>query len=946
MRRTPATLALFLAPLLPAGAQYRIDQFTTSNGLPQNTVSALAQTRDGYLWIATYDGLARYDGVRFTLFDKANTHALKSTSFLSLLEDSRGTLWAGTVTGGLLRYDAGTFSSITQANGLLDDYVGRIQEAPGGLLLFYSDRVGAGQWLSGNRSAPADDASKSDYVGPTGTRWVRTADRVTETRAGTTASYDAIIGADDFGRFRLETSDGTLWVGSRGRGLFRLTRGTVRHFGVAEGLQGNARIKIAGRDREGHVWIHSDRDLLREDGERFTTVPLLADAVAIRSALVDREGAVWVGTNANGLLRLTPRFLSAFSYADSERTRSINGIIDDGDGLLVGSAPGVLRFDGSAFAKTVTTASVRSFYRDADGTLWMGGGNTFFALKGSRLTDYSKWIDSSSIDAIIRDRDGVLWAGTSGGLLRVDSARTQLFTETDGLPARAITSFLIDHDGRLLIGTTKGLARRDGERFVAVENGAIGEHVRALYEDAAGVLWIGTFDNGLRRWQNGKLTAYTTRTGLFSNGVFAILEDARGSFWLSSNRGISRVSRRDLNAVAEGHRARVIAVAYGPNDGMLTAECNGGFQPAGLRTSDGRLWFPTQEGIVSIDPERAYHDAPPPPAVVEAVRVDGKPIDLRRGIVVAAGERDIEIDFTAPSFQKAENVAFRYRLSGINREWVDAGTLRSVHYARLAPGAYSFEVSAANSEGRWNDTGTSIAFEVKPFFWQTRWFAALVVILALGTGTAGSYFRVRSLKAAERRLALLVDERTADLAAANRKLELLATSDGLTGLANRRRFNDFLDDEWRRGAREGAPLSLLMLDVDFFKRFNDAHGHQAGDECLRRVASVLAAAAGRPSDLAARYGGEEFALVLANTDVDGAATVAETVRQGVEALGIAHSRSDASSHVTVSIGVAAVNPSEEVAPAALITLADGALYRAKEAGRNRMAFADPFVLSP
>jgi diguanylate cyclase (GGDEF)-like protein len=300
---------------------------------------------------------------------------------------------------------------------------------------------------------------------------------------------------------------------------------------------------------------------------------------------------------------------------------------------------------------------------------------------------------------------------------------------------------------------------------------------------------------------------------------------------------------------------------------------------------------------------------------------------------VEPGQREVEINYTAPGFE-AEHTRFRYMLEGLHRGWVDAGTRRSVHYAHLPPGTFTFRVQAAGSEAGWSEAAAAVRLAVRPAFYQTIWFSAAVLIAMVLAGVGISTLRVRRLQEAERRLTARIGEATAELASANRRLEQLATIDELTQLANRRRFSETIDHEWQRALRQATPLGLLMLDVDFFKRYNDTHGHQAGDACLQQVAAVLASRPKRASDLAARYGGEEFAVVLPETGEDGALTVAEWIRAEVERQGLPHGASPVAEVVTVSVGAAVVMPAPGMAAASLVAAADAALYRAKESGRN------------
>jgi diguanylate cyclase (GGDEF)-like protein len=501
-----------------------------------------------------------------------------------------------------------------------------------------------------------------------------------------------------------------------------------------------------------------------------------------------------------------------------------------------------------------------------------------------------------------------------------------------------MTTIFEDREGRLWFGGFGGLSRYENGRFVTYtrKDGLAGNYVRSIYEGEDGALWIGTYSEGLSRFKDGRFVNYRVEDGLYSNGAFAIQEDARGNFWISSNRGIYRVKRSDLEAFADGRIPRVSSVGYGTSDGMLNVECNGGRQPATVTDTEGHFWFPTQDGVVIIDPERERPNTLPPSVVIESATVERKPADISDTLVIPAGQENVEIHYTGISLIKSKQIRFRYKLDGHDADWIDADTRRTAYYSYLPPGRYRFRVTAGNSDEVWNPDGAVLEIEFRPFFHQTRWFYALCGIAFMLAVVAAWRARTAQFNARERLLGRTVAEKTEALRLANEELRQLAHSDGLTGVANRRRFEEFLSAEWRRAARSQLPVSLILLDIDHFKRFNDAYGHDAGDECLRRVASVLRGAVQRPSDLVARFGGEEFAIVMGGTDRDGAVAVARQVNATIEALHIPHRGTEGGGRVTISAGVATMIVAEGLTEAALIRAADEALYRAKAAGRNRI----------
>lgn len=957
---------------IQAVAQYRFDQFTANNGLPQNTVNAITQTHDGYLWFATFDGLVRFDGVHFTIFDKGNSPGISNNRFLTLCEDAQGTLWAGTVEGGLLRYRDGIFKAFTTEEGLPRNHIARVQINEDGLLIISVNNETKKLTMAADESfVEVETRTVNQFVDHANARWVLDKGQLIRFKNGEQIAFPVNLRPDEFLRYRYEDRAGNLWLGSEDQGLYQISGNRLNHYLYDKNSSASHRVRVGGEDREGNLWVFSDKQLLRFHDNRF--IPCFSpdgfDGAPIRSVFCDREGTVWVGTDGQGLYRLSRQFLTAYSVKDGLLDNNVYPVYEDRQGAIwIGaSQSGITRFADGKFTVyrlarreqngkseiSVTGApgqgakvNVDAFYQDNSGQLWVGIGGGLVTLNGNKLTDYSSILDSpkESTEAILQDRSGTLWFGTTKGLFKMRDGKVTGYFTSAGLPGHAITALLEDHAGTLWVGTRDGLARFDGERFTAftTNQGLVGNRIRCLYEDADGVLWIGTTDSGLSRYQDGRFTSYTVQDGLFNNGVFQILEDRRGIFWMSCNRGIYRVSRQQLNDFAGGKLAAINCVAYGNQDGMLSIECNGGRQPAGVKTRDGRLWFPTQGGVVVIDPEAIVYNSEPPVVTIESVSVASKEVNFKQGVFIEPYQTDLEINYNAPSSIKAEYTRFKYKLEGLSDDWIDAGTRRSVHYSQLPPGQYSFRIIAVNSDGVWNETGMAFDIHMKPYFYQTRLFIALWIVLAVAAALCIYGLRVRRLKANERRLTILVAERTAELVerteqleVANEKLEQLATLDGLTNIANRRRFTDFLTAEWQRAQRQQSPLSLLLMDVDYFKLYNDTYGHQNGDECLRKVASVLRQIVKRPADLVARYGGEEFAVILAHTDEQGAAVLAERIRLEVEALRIPHAGSKVASWVTTSIGVATSIPGAGEDPDCLIAAADEALYLAKGNGRNR-----------
>lgn len=957
------TVLLALDPALDV-TQYVQQGWTTQEGLPQNTVSALLQTPDGYLWFGTEEGLVRFDGGSFTIFDKTNVAALRDNAVASLWCDASGALWIGTWGGDLLRMQGGVFQDMTGGTGPLRGGVWAVRGTPDGdhwaatslgLLRF---RAGDRTLLTVKDGLPDDDLRALCADGAGGL-WVGTRSagifRVREGRFEAPSGVEAL--KDEGVWSLLPGRDGALWVGTNG-GLVRLSDGRVTRYGKREGLPEGG-VRSLCEDRDGNLWVGTyGGGLCRFREGRFDTLAsrngFPDDAVI---ALVeDREGSLWAGTWGNGLVRLSRGKFLTYTTREGLSGNVMRSVCQDASGALWAgtSGSGLSRYDGRTFTTFrkgdgLSGDSVRALLAARDGSLWAStesGGLDHLEKGRWRHLGAGEGLEGDFVLCLEETRDGTLWAGTyGGGLARGRGGRFTVMTTRDGLPNNEVWCLHEDRAGRLWVGTTGGLAVLEGGRVrtYTAADGLASEVVVSAYESASGSLWFGTGGGGLARFKDGKLKACTRRDGLHDDVVFQILPDGLGNLWMSCNKGLFRVPLAALEDFADGRRARVSCDAFGRADGMGSSECMGGCQPAGCVARDGRLWFPTAEGLVVVDPAHLPTNAVPPPLAIEAFTADGESVLSGGGAVVPAGAHSLEVRYAALSFRAPERVLFRYRLAGFDERWVEAGNRRVAYYTNVPPGRYRFEMTACNEDGVWNDALRSVAVRVRPRFYQTLPFFAACAVLTLAASLGGYRLRVRQLRLREKRLVALVAERTSQLNEANealedanRRLTELSHRDPLTGVANRRWFEDALQSEWRRAFRSGTPLAVLMSDVDSFKLYNDTHGHPEGDACLRSIASSFQSGLQRAGDLLARYGGEEFIVLLPDTALERAASLADDLRAGVQALAIPHPGAPAAPVVTVSLGVAACRPADGGVPADLVAAADRALYLAKERGRNRV----------
>lgn len=711
-------LTLCLGVSAEALAQYRYDTWTTDNGLPQNGVRQIAQTPDGYLWFTTFDGLVRFDGVRFTTFGTGNTRGIINNRFTGLYRDRDGTLYATTMEDGVLTvYRNGEFTSYNSAQ-VPGHYIQRIAPDDTGELRFQTedeDRISKSlYYLRDGKFVFIEKEARPAAVtlaGKRGSHWSFTTKEVIEQRDGQRTVYPLDIGPIPYNLNYFEDSSGHLWLGEYA--VHRIGGGKVERFGEAAGLPRSIHHSF-WEDPDGSVWFASGGGstegvgLVRyHDGrlQAFGTESGLLNT-SIYSVFHDREGTTWAATN-KGLSRLRKKVLSSYSTRDGLNYPEVYPIYRDRqDRVWIGTTRGINLYQDGRFTSLDlkpanpsaptdetwrnATASVQSLWEDPGGRMWVGiNGGIFIVERGTaRMLTSAK---NHHVFAIRGDRHGNVWAATNRGILQYrDDALVATLAVSEGLPNEFMTTIFEDSKGTLWFGGFGGLSQFSGGKLTnyTTRQGLVGSYVRSIYEDADGALWIGTYDEGLSRLKDGRFFNYKAEHGLYNNGVFAIEEDARGRFWICSNRGIYRVKRQELNAFADGTIARISSVGYGTQDGMLSTECNGGRQPASITDRDGRIWFPTQDGVVVVDPANETDNPLPPSVVIESATVERQVADIRNGLTVAPGLKNIEINFAGISLIKSEQVKFRYRLEGHDADWVDAGTRRTAYYSSLPPGQY------------------------------------------------------------------------------------------------------------------------------------------------------------------------------------------------------------------------------------------------------------------
>lgn len=929
--------------------QYVQTALTTANGLPQNSVDAVTQTRDGYIWFGTQEGIGRYDGLHITAFDTANHRKLKDNFIETLAPARDGSLWVGTRST-LAQLKNGEFRTLFTAQSPISS----IHEAQDGRI------------------------------------WVGSMDGLYAVQGTTIHRFTTGDGlpSNSIGKI-VETADGTLWFGTQ-KGLACLKGSQFRSYDSRDGLSSEPILALTS-SHDGALWVATAGGIVRWKEKLIAAVPVRGENIhdLISSLLEDRRGALWIGFDHSGIALLRNGRFDRYTPRQGLPTGDVATLFEDREGHLWAglSEGGVVELRDGIFSnfgllEGLSDDMIWSVLEARDRSIWVGTNSKGLDHidKDGKVRVYTErdGLPAGSVYALREGSDASIWIGSEDGALsQLQNGRIHVFRDAASkgrrivsiLPAPSgdvwvvfheINGLALFHERRFHHFSVPGLLNTaalapDGSIWIGSDhagvsqfrngsivgyttaNGLLANFAQAVYIDRDGVVWVGTSPGGLNRIKNGRITTYSIDQGLFDLTVGAIVEDDAGNLWMTCNKGIYKVSKKELNEYADGRILAIHSTVYGTADGLRSPECNFAADPSVWRGGDGRLWFPTTAGIASVDPNHSQTVNVALLPLIERVQFNQHAVSFDPGIRAGPGGGDFEIQFTSPNFVAPERVRFRYFLHNFDSDWVNAGDRRQAFYTKLPPGHYIFEVQAADRDYGWSPTAAQLDIVLVPHFWQTTLFRGLCAMILLLSGAAVYGLRIRYLVQHNRELEEKVLERTAELQTALKAAEDAglalheqATKDGLTGLWNRRSIFEMLGKELPRAHRGKLKISVLMADLDHFKLVNDTYGHQAGDRVLQAVAERITGLT-RLYDFVGRYGGEEFVIMLPDCPLEDGMRRAEEFRCAISAHPILTASGPI--HVTCSFGVAessADNSAEE-----LINKADEALYCAKKSGRNR-----------
>ena len=768
---TPAALALDPHKTIN---QYGHDVWMRQNGLPANGVNVALQTRDGYLWFGTPGGLFRFDGAAFQPIPTDMEGGKNLEAISVLCESAAGGLWVGTSFSGLRVTTGDSTRAYGAAEGLTSRQIRALLESRDGRLwigtsygLFLLDRgaithVGTDQTFF---TGLAEDAEGKIWAGTHG--GMRIFDR--EGRpAGQLTHADGL--PNDVTTCVYADRHGGIWVGTNS-GIARWRAGALTTYTAPSVLPANE-VSAVCEDRDGNIWFGTKAGLARLSGARsavYTETGGLSNNQVL-SITEDREGSIWVGT-LEGLNRFKDVNLTTVTTNEGLGNDYVSGIAETPDGSMYffsNANSTVTRIRGGSVARLALP--VGPAYVAHDGSLWISQTGSLIHLHGTRVDrfDTTAGLPPAWISAVTEDDRSIIFFVDNAGIRRFEGGRVRPFLLAGGRPYTShfyVECFHHDARGVLWIGTTDGLVRCVAEDTTVFRttDGLADNWVSSMCDDPDSSLWVGSAHGGLTRYRAGRFTAYSMRSGLFANEIYCVLADDCGYLWLSSPRGIGRIRRRDFDELDAGRIPALRTQVFTTADGMKTDECFDEWQPAGIRSRDGSLWFATKKGAVMIRPGALRENELPPPVLVDRVIADGERQSTTGPFTLAPGTERVEFHFAALSFLVPERVLFRYRLEGYDRAWVEAGTRRDVSYTNLPPGDYRFRVMACNNDGLWNEAGAAVEFRLAPRYYQTYWFAGVAALLAACLIVGIVRLRVRSLEARRQLLEDLVRTRTAEL---------------------------------------------------------------------------------------------------------------------------------------------------------------------------------------
>jgi len=984
----PSTTAHLKIELPPPGRLPWV-VFDERSGLPQHTIVDMMTDQQGFVWAATQDGAARYDGRSWETFSFPREMGTNYPRTMRVAQ--AGGIWFGSFDGGLAYLRDDKWTIINMKSGLPSNRIRGLLETTDSqnktVLWIATDRgvarldhgkITTFDEKSGLPSLDTEALCETTILNGRPTLLVGTANGLARFDNGRFVPVPVpkqILGnrIDDFAETTGLHGGPALWIASYGAGIGVLENGEWTILDQTSGLPSNVEVltKSVATDGSPALWIGTEGGLLRFEHGRFilfderSGLPIRIIWKVLETTSPGGLKTIWLGTWGGGVVRLSPNFWTSFDSTVGMPAGSITSMLitkdqNGAEKIFAGTSDGELAvFENGRFRTIELPEPLRHTIlfclretEDGNGkrSFWVGSfGGGLGRLQDGKWTIYgADVLPNTRVYTIVQTKSesgaNVIWVGTEGGLARMEDGKWTYYRQGKELPSDIVPEVLetkrANGTNVLWVATSNGLARLESGHWSVIgkEAGLMSENVATLelITDAHGEKWIwaGTFAGGVSRIRledrSGKWQTFTTlsKPALPSDMVLSVAQDHQHRIYLGTTHGIARLTPR---IPTHDDPSPFSADVFTTDDGLPSSDC----QPAArLVDEQGRVWFGTARGLAMFNPNLEIPDHAPKRLVIENARLSNTQRKLYPGDSLSYAERNLSFECALLAYGSESRIRYRYQLVGFDPQQSRWNASASKEYTNLGAGDYVFEIWGLDARG--NISGpVKIGFEIRPAPWLTLWAFAAYAVAVFCCLYAGMQWRVRVLSRRTKQLETAVTERTRELSAARDKLEQLASQDGLTGLANRRRLDAVIDEEWKRAQRSGHWISFALMDVDFFKRYNDHYGHAQGDACLKAVATAAAEQCRRVTDLAARYGGEEFALVLPETDPEGVRILLKAVLGAVDGLQMEHAASTCAPHVTVSIGAISLKPALDTDSASALQIADQMLYKAKENGRHQ-----------
>lgn len=930
------------------------ENWTSRDGLPHNSINAITQTSDGYLWFATWEGIARFNGKGFKYFTRGPQSGLIDSGVRALYADESGGLLAGGARGSLVYRQAYHWSQLPTIKNLVNAV---IRQPNGGI------------WI-GLTSEGLIYRSQSD-------------------------SEDQVI-LPDLTVYQLSFRNNGDLLASTSRGLYIISDKKIKNLTESNGL-GNTTVYSAVEDSQGNILLGSKKGAWQYKDGQLSRLHESLNRAIISKIMIDTQGALWFGTRNQGLFRYSANKISSFTEQQGLPNNHVLSLYQDREkSIWIGTNGGLTRLRQAPFTtwdqvRGLSGNYVRSVLAIDSGEVLAGTSNGLSVIHNNKVSRYYPSVTNTSssklpqknlsILSLAHRQKGGAWIGTySNGLYLFDNNELRPYF-LPSLPTKQVRAILEDVQGDLWIGTTEGLVKYspDGtHKLFTTQDGLPDNYIMAISTDSLGRIWVGTgvgvgiieqnvvttldlmpldkaqyvfgfymqrdqtwmtTDRGLIRYRfsDSSLRLVGKRHGLPIDKLFQVLADTNGYFWLTSNRGIWRISQDDANAIADGLKETLTFDHYNELDGMSSAQLNGGSNPAATIDPSGHLWFASALGVAVTHPQRFKQLVTPTfPTIIEKVICDQKEMDLADSaalpetgtVILPAGTQRMVFNFVGLGFQSSQHIRYRTKLEGLDSAWIERGTQGISEYTNLAPGDYRFVVDAYYSYHQDKMNEASYSFTILPHWWQ-RTSIQFSLLLALAIIIMLSFrWRVRLLQKSEMRLTYEVEQKTRALKIQSAAFKKQAEEDQLTSLPNRRAFDDWIRETINEHNVK-QNFAIAMLDIDHFKTINDNFGHITGDEVLRKIGQTLKQHS-QEDCFIARWGGEEFVIGIVGWHPAKVYTFCEELNLLIKKLD--YSDIDAHLSTTISIGIVNSNTAHDFEE--LLRVADKALFQVKYSGRD------------